>query len=178
MYSPCCRVRASSPASGSEQSRGPLAWSEHGECDRQNSASRGSLCAPRGALNQSPSARRTGHAAVEVDLTNASHRDGVQVVQVYTARTGPVERRGDEPALQLVGFTKVPVAVTGVAGPMGGTPDKPVGMVCLAWARREASVDSVTRYFDGDRQQIRQKTIDAALDRLLDYACSGTDGRS
>ena len=60
----------------------------------------------------------------------------------------------------------------------GGTPDKPVGMVCLAWARRDAPVDSMTRYFDGDRQQIRQKTVEAALDRLLDYARSGTDGRS
>jgi nicotinamide-nucleotide amidase len=68
------------------------------------------------------------------------------------------------------------VAVTGVAGPTGGTPDKPVGMVCLAWAKRDKPVDSVTRYFDGDRQQIRHKTVEAALDRLLAYARPGTDG--
>ena len=40
--SPCCPVRASSPASGSGRSRGPLAWSEHGGCDRPSSVSRGS----------------------------------------------------------------------------------------------------------------------------------------
>jgi nicotinamide-nucleotide amidase len=68
------------------------------------------------------------------------------------------------------------VAVTGVAGPTGGTPDKPVGMVCLAWARRDKPVDSVTQYFGGDRQQIRQRTVEAALDRLLAYARPGTDG--
>ena len=52
-------------------------------------------------------ARLAALGALEVDLTNPSHRDGVQVVQVYTARPGPAEHRGDEPALQLVGFAKV-----------------------------------------------------------------------
>ncbi len=54
-------------------------------------------------------ARRAGPDAVEVDLTNPSHRDGVQVVQVYTAPQGGGEGRGDEPALQLVGFVKAQV---------------------------------------------------------------------
>ncbi len=48
--------------------------------------------------------------AVEVDLVNESDRDGVQVVQVYAARTGAAEHRGDdEPAQQLVGFVKARV---------------------------------------------------------------------
>ncbi|HEX2781958.1 MAG TPA: glycoside hydrolase family 3 C-terminal domain-containing protein [Ilumatobacteraceae bacterium] len=51
-------------------------------------------------------ARLADPAAVEVDLVNSSDRDGAQVVQIYAARTGPAERRGDEPAIQLVGFTK------------------------------------------------------------------------
>jgi beta-glucosidase len=55
-------------------------------------------------------ARLADALAVEVDLTNSTHRDGVQVVQVYAARTGPAERRGDEPATQLVGFAKARVA--------------------------------------------------------------------
>jgi beta-glucosidase len=53
--------------------------------------------------------------AIDVELANDSDRDGVAVVQVYAARTGAAERRGDEPAQQLVGFTKVGVAAHGTA---------------------------------------------------------------
>jgi beta-glucosidase len=60
-------------------------------------------------------ARLAGALAVEVDLANSTHRDGVQVVQVYAARTGPAERRGDEPATQLVGFAKAGVAARGTS---------------------------------------------------------------
>ncbi len=58
-------------------------------------------------------ARHAGGSAVDVDLVNESDRDGVQVVQVYTAHAGSVERRGDEPALQLVGFIKATVPAHG-----------------------------------------------------------------
>ena len=64
--SPCCRVRASSPASGSGRSRGPLAWSEHGGCDRRSSASHGSACGPCEASGRSPSAPRTGQRGAAV----------------------------------------------------------------------------------------------------------------
>ena len=62
----------------------------------------------------------------------------------------------------------VSVAVTGVAGPDGGTPDKPVGMVCFGWCLRGA--DPVTRVvqFDGDRQSVRAQTVAMALDGLLE----------
>ena len=52
-------------------------------------------------------------ASVDVDLANQSDRDGVQVVQVYAGHTGVSERRGDEPAQQLVGFAKVGVPAHG-----------------------------------------------------------------
>lgn len=60
------------------------------------------------------------------------------------------------------------VAVTGVAGPDGGTPRKPVGMVCFGWCLRGA--DPVTRVlqFDGDRQDVRAQTVAMALDGLLE----------
>ena len=59
------------------------------------------------------------------------------------------------------------VAVTGVAGPSGGTPQKPVGMVCVAWATREGMVDAVTHRFPGDRATVREATVVAALSGLL-----------
>ncbi len=64
-------------------------------------------------------ARATGDAtqptSVDVDLSNESDRDGVQVVQVYAAHAGAVERRGDEPTQQLIGFAKVAVPAHGAA---------------------------------------------------------------
>jgi beta-glucosidase len=60
-------------------------------------------------------ARSSRVGEVEVDLVNNSDRDGVQVVQVYAARTGEIERRGDEPAQQLVGFVKAQVSARGRA---------------------------------------------------------------
>jgi nicotinamide-nucleotide amidase len=59
------------------------------------------------------------------------------------------------------------VAVTGVAGPGGGTAQKPVGMVCLAFARRSRRTEAVTRHFPGDRAAVRQATVIAALEGLL-----------
>jgi beta-glucosidase len=63
---------------------------------------------------QITAARRSDTGEVHVDLANESDRDGVQVVQVYSAHAGPVERRGDEPALQLVGFAKAAAPAHGV----------------------------------------------------------------
>ena len=64
------------------------------------------------------------------------------------------------------------VAVTGVAGPGGGTATKPVGLVWLAWAQRAADGTITTRvqaqHFPGDRAAVRQATIACALQGLLD----------
>ena len=59
------------------------------------------------------------------------------------------------------------VAVTGVAGPGGGTALKPVGMVCLAFVRRGRATEAVTRQFPGDRAAVREATVIAALEGLL-----------
>ena len=63
------------------------------------------------------------------------------------------------------------VAVTGVAGPGGGTAAKPVGLVWLAWAWRDAGggvqVDSLQQHFAGDRAAVRQATVACALQGLL-----------
>ena len=61
----------------------------------------------------------------------------------------------------------VAVAVTGIAGPGGGTSQKPVGTVCFAWALRDAPVVSATRRFDGDRTAIRRASVVAALEGLI-----------
>lgn len=59
------------------------------------------------------------------------------------------------------------VAVSGIAGPGGGTREKPVGTVWLAWAS-EDTVVAVDHLFPGDRAAVRGATVDAALQGLLD----------
>ena len=60
----------------------------------------------------------------------------------------------------------VAVAVTGIAGPGGGTPGKPVGTVWIAWKRRGGYPQAELFHFDGDREAVRRQTVSAALEGL------------
>lgn len=62
---------------------------------------------------------------------------------------------------------RVSVAVTGVAGPTGGTPDKPVGTVWFAFMV-DGRLSSEMLRFDGDRAAVRRQTVDHALQRLVE----------
>lgn len=57
----------------------------------------------------------------------------------------------------------VAVAISGVAGPGGGSPDKPVGTVWMAWARPGKVMESMRFQFDGDRNQVRMQAVFEAL---------------
>ncbi len=65
------------------------------------------------------------------------------------------------------------VAITGVAGPGGGTAGKPVGMVCFAWAVRGSAPEAATLHLPGDRAAVREAAVAVALRGLLERA-SGT----
>ena len=65
------------------------------------------------------------------------------------------------------------VAVTGIAGPGGGTAGKPVGTVCFAWAARGEAAIAATRSFAGDRQAVRRAAVAEALAGLLARAGAG-----
>ena len=58
------------------------------------------------------------------------------------------------------------VSVSGVAGPTGGTPDKPVGMVCFGWASADR-IETATAHFDGDREAVRRQAVVFALEGLM-----------
>lgn len=60
------------------------------------------------------------------------------------------------------------LAITGIAGPGGGSAEKPVGMVCFAWASREGGCLARTQQLGGNREDIRQQAIGIALQGLLD----------
>ncbi len=88
----------------------------------------------------------------------------------FGAVSEPVARAMALGALQH-SAAQVTVAVTGVAGPDGGTPQKPVGTVCFAWALRRPGMSTpwaqtATRHFTGDRAAVRTQAIIAALEGM------------
>lgn len=62
----------------------------------------------------------------------------------------------------------IAVSVTGIAGPDGGTVDKPVGTVCFAWAIRDNSPFTMKKHFTGTRQDVRLASCHQALQGVLD----------
>ena len=86
------------------------------------------------------------------------------LIERHGAVSEPVARAMVEGALRH-SRAQVAVAVTGVAGPGGGSPDKPVGTVWFGWATPEGVITD-KRCFDGDRQQVREATVQHALLRL------------
>jgi nicotinamide-nucleotide amidase len=63
---------------------------------------------------------------------------------------------------------QIAISITGIAGPTGGSTEKPVGMVCFAWASAQ-SMQSSTQYFDGNREQVREQAARFALQSLLSF---------
>lgn len=62
---------------------------------------------------------------------------------------------------------QVALAVTGIAGPGGGSSGKPVGTVCFAWCSDNGLVTTETRWFSGDREAVRRQAVVASLRGLL-----------
>jgi nicotinamide-nucleotide amidase len=61
------------------------------------------------------------------------------------------------------------VAISGVAGPGGGSEDKPVGTVWFAWGGSPASTVAVVKHFEGDRDQVRRQAVLFALQGISDF---------
>jgi len=60
------------------------------------------------------------------------------------------------------------IAVTGVAGPGGGSEEKPVGTVWIGWQLRGQTAQAGRYHFDGDREAVRRQTVERALEGLLE----------
>ncbi len=59
-------------------------------------------------------------------------------------------------------------SITGIAGPSGGTKEKPVGTVCFAWVAVDEPAQAITKKFTGNRQEIRQQAAAFLMERLID----------
>lgn len=83
----------------------------------------------------------------------------------HGAVSEPTARAMAEGALRIPGAT-IAVATTGIAGPDGGSPDKPVGLVWFAVARADGRISAVMQQFAGDRGTVRHRATLFALDEL------------
>ncbi|GLQ96309.1 CinA family protein [Dyella mobilis] len=101
-----------------------------------------------------------------VSYSNAAKVSLLGVQAATLERTGAVS---GETALEMVSGALermgagIAVAVTGIAGPSGGTPGKPVGTVWISWKRRGGEARARLFHFGGDREAVRRQTVAAAL---------------
>ncbi len=106
-----------------------------------------------------------------VTYSDDAKRELLDVRAETLQRFGAVsEETAREMALGALARSRAQVAlsITGVAGPTGGTPQKPVGTVCLGWALAGGRVDTVTRHFSGDRTAVRRQSVVAALQGVIE----------
>jgi len=90
-----------------------------------------------------------------------------QTLAQYGAVSEAVVREMAQGALKF-SHAQVSLAVSGTAGPNGGTPDKPVGTVCFAWCVKDGEPYSERRYFPGDREEVRRQSVAHALTVLIE----------
>ena len=104
-----------------------------------------------------------------VTYSNLAKRELLGVSQKILATKGAVS---EETARAMArgalrkGRGSISVAITGIAGPGGGSPGKPVGTVCFAWARGRR-LRSETRRFKGGRSRVRRQSVLHALRGVL-----------
>jgi nicotinamide-nucleotide amidase len=89
-----------------------------------------------------------------------------EVLESHGAVSEQTVRHMAEGALRRAGVD-VTVAVSGIAGPGGGSERKPVGTVCFAWARRGAETLTESSCFPGNRDLVRRRAVGHALHGLL-----------
>jgi nicotinamide-nucleotide amidase len=104
-----------------------------------------------------------------ITYSNAQKQKQLSVPEPLFASVGAVSREVVEAMVrgaQMQSGARFAVAVSGVAGPDGGSAEKPVGTVWLAWGDGER-LFSDCRQFAGDRAEVRRQTVEAALAGLL-----------
>ena len=106
-----------------------------------------------------------------VTYSNEAKQDMLRVDAATLAAHGAVSeatvREMAEGAI-AASRARVSLAISGVAGPGGGSAAKPVGRVCIAWARDGAETRSRCLRCDGDREQVRRSAVAEALEGVLE----------
>jgi nicotinamide-nucleotide amidase len=105
-----------------------------------------------------------------VTYSNEAKVDMLGVGQEILEKFGAVSQ--ETAAAMAAGALKnsnalISLAITGIAGPAGGSPGKPVGTVCFAWCRVDETAEAESLIFVGDREAIRRQAVIHALRGLL-----------
>ncbi len=106
-----------------------------------------------------------------ITYTNVAKREMLGVAAETLEKSGAVS---EETVKAMVAgalahsHAGIAVAVSGVAGPSGGTRAKPVGTVCIAWGLRDGDPYAETRCFAGDREAVRRQSVECALNGVLE----------
>jgi len=111
-----------------------------------------------------------------ITYTNEAKQEMLGVAPATLAQYGAVSEQTVREMVSGVlkhSRAQVALAISGIAGPGGGSAQKPVGMVCLAWGVKDGPVQAQTRHFSGDRQQVRAQAVAAALQGVLE--CVGAN---
>jgi nicotinamide-nucleotide amidase len=106
-----------------------------------------------------------------VTYSNAAKHELLGVSQKTLRKHGAVsEQTAREMAAGALKRSRgtVALAVTGIAGPGGGSADKPVGTVCFAWVRKGKLPHSESRRFRGGREAVRRRSVVRALEGVLE----------
>ena len=106
-----------------------------------------------------------------VTYSNAAKQELLGVSQKTLRKHGAVsEETAREMAAGALKRSRgtVALAVTGIAGPGGGSADKPVGTVCFAWVTKGRPPHSETRRFRGGRETVRRRSVVRALEGVLE----------
>ena len=112
-----------------------------------------------------------------VTYSNAAKREMLGVLAETLERHGAVS---EEVVIEMAegalkaSDARVAIAVSGVAGPSGGTPQKPVGTVCFAWSVKDIGTQAETQHFPGDREAVRRQSVVHALSVLLEMIGNST----
>ena len=105
-----------------------------------------------------------------VTYSNAAKQEMLGVTEATLERHGAVsEATARAMAQGAIAHSRADwaIAITGIAGPGGGSPEKPVGTVCFAWAQRDGGCEAQTCVFAGDRAAVREQSVIQALRGLL-----------
>jgi nicotinamide-nucleotide amidase len=105
-----------------------------------------------------------------VTYSNQAKAEMLNVSNATLNKYGAVsEETATEMALGAINNSNADISgsITGIAGPTGGSAEKPIGTVCFAWATKNKRLVNVTKHFKGNRQEIREQASRVMLEGLL-----------
>jgi len=114
-----------------------------------------------------------------ITYSNEAKQQLLGVTAAALSRSGAVSAEVAEAMAQgalASSAANLALAVTGIAGPEGGTADKPVGLVWFALAIKHGAMETLSRQFEGDRDAVRRQAVQTGLDMILAATRTATRG--